>query len=100
VKIGKHEDKVGLRLSPTNEVIFDDVRIPAANIIGAEGKGFGIAMRALEYARVATMSFAVCIMIRTLDEATKYAKERTSFGKLIIKFQGLSWMLADMTEPK
>ena len=61
MKIGKHEDKMALRLSPTNEVIFDDVRIPAANIIGAEGKGFGIAMRALEYARVATMSFAVCI---------------------------------------
>ena len=96
VKIGKHEDKMGLRLSPTNEVIFDDVRIPAANIIGAEGKGFGIAMRALEYARVATMSFAVGIMMRALDEATKYAKERTSFGKPIIKFQGLSWMLADM----
>ena len=96
VQIGKHEDKMGLRLSPTNEVIFDNVRIPASNIIGAEGKGFGIALKALEYARVATMSFAVGIMMRAVDEATKYARERTSFGKPIITFQGLSWMLADM----
>ena len=96
VQIGKHEDKMGLRLSPTNEVIFEDVRIPADNIIGGEGEGFSIVMKNMEAVRPESMTFAVGIMRRAVDEATKYAKERKSFGRPIIKFQGLSFMLADM----
>lgn len=96
VKIGKHEDKLGLRLSPTNEVIFDDIHIPVDNIIGEEGKGFSVIMKNMEAARPASMTFAVGIMQRAVYEATKYAKERQSFGMPIIKFQGLSFILADM----
>lgn len=98
VKIGKHEDKMGLRLSPTNEVIFDDVRIPADHIIGEEGKGFSIIMKNMEVVRPSSMTFAVGIMQRAVDEAVKYAKERKSFGMPIIKFQGLSFLLADMLQ--
>lgn len=96
VKIGKHEDKMGLRLSPTNEVIFDDVRIPAKNIIGKEGEGFSIVLKNMEVVRPESMTFAVGIMMRAVDEATKYAKERKQFGQPIIKLQGLAFMLADM----
>lgn len=96
VQIGKHEDKMGLRLSPTNEVIFDEVRIPADHLIGEEGKGFKVAMQNMETVRPQTMTFALGLMQRAVDEATKYAKERTSFDQPIIKLQGLSFLLADM----
>lgn len=96
VQIGKHEDKMGLRLSPTNEVIFDDVHIPADHIIGEEGKGFPVLMKNMEWVRPQSMTFAVGIMQRAVDEAVKFAKERQSFDRPIIKFQGLSFLLADM----
>lgn len=96
VQIGKHEDKMGLRLSPTNEVIFDDVRIPASNLIGEEGRGFPVIMKNMESVRPQTMTFAAGLMMRAVDEATKFAKERKSFDMPIIKFQGLSFLLADM----
>lgn len=96
VLIGKHEDKMGLRLSPTNEVIFDNVRVPADHIIGEEGKGFRTIMKNMDTVRPQTMTFAEGLMMRAVDEATQYAKERTSFDKPIIKLQGLSFLLADM----
>lgn len=96
VQIGKHEDKMGLRLSPTNEVIFDDVRIPASNLIGEEGRGFPVVMKNMESVRPQTMTFAAGLMMRAVDEAAKFAKERKSFDMPIIKFQGLSFLLADM----
>lgn len=96
VQIGKHEDKMGFRLSPTNEVIFDDVRIPSDHIIGEEGRGFPIIMKNMEWVRPQSMTFAVGIMNRALDEAVKFAKERKTFDMPIIKFQGLSFLLADM----
>ncbi|QAT49097.1 acyl-CoA dehydrogenase [Caproiciproducens sp. NJN-50] len=96
VQIGKHEDKMGLRLSPTNEVIFDEIRVPADHIIGREGKGFSIVMKNMEAVRPQTMTFAAGLMMRAVDEATRFAKERTSFNMPIIKFQGLSFLLADM----
>ena len=95
-QIGKHEDKMGLRLSPTNEVIFDNVRIPKENLIGEVGAGFKVIMKNMEAVRPQSMTFAVGIMQRALDEAVKFAKERTSFGMPIIKFQGLGFLLADM----
>ncbi|MPM02570.1 Acyl-CoA dehydrogenase [bioreactor metagenome] len=96
VQIGKHEDKMGLRLSPTNEVVFDEIRIPASNMIGQEGKGFSVLMKNMESVRPQTMTFAAGLMMRAVDEATKFAKERKSFNVPIIQFQGLSFLLADM----
>jgi len=96
VQIGKHEDKMGLRLSPTNEIIFDDVRIPASNLIGEEGRGFPVIMKNMESVRPQTMTFAAGLMMRAVDEAAKFAKERKSFDVPIIKFQGLAFLLADM----
>ena len=98
VQIGKHEDKLGLRLSPTNEVIFDNVRVPAENMIGAEGRGWGIVMRNMEVVRPHSMNFATGIAMRAVDEATSYAKVRLQFGKPIIKLQGLNFLLAEMLE--
>lgn len=96
VKIGKTEDKMGLKLSVTSEVIFDQVRIPASNLIGEEGKGFSYAMRALERGRITTMVHALGIAQAAMDEALAYAKVRETFGKPIIKHQGLAFLLADM----
>ncbi len=96
VKIAKHEEKMGIRLSPTNEVVFDQVRVPADNIIGGEGKGWGIVMRNMEVVRPTSMNFATGISMRAVDEATAYAKVRTQFGKPIIKLQGYQFMLAEM----
>lgn len=98
VVVGRHEDKMGLRLSPTNEILFKNVRIPADHIIGQEGHGFSIAMRDMEVARPACMAFAVGIMQRAVDEATRYAKQRVCFGAPIIQLQGLSFLLADMLQ--
>lgn len=96
VKIGKKEDKLGLRLSETSEVIFDDVHVPATNLIGKEGKGFIYSMKALEKARVTTMVHALGIAQAALDYSIKYSKERKTFGKEIIDHQGLGFLLADM----
>ncbi|MBQ7677502.1 MAG: acyl-CoA dehydrogenase family protein [Lachnospiraceae bacterium] len=98
VQIAKHEDKMGIRLSPTNEVIFDDIRVPASNMIGAEGKGWGIVMRNMEVVRPHSMNFATGIAMRAVDEAVSYAKVRQQFGKPIISLQGLNFLLADMVE--
>lgn len=98
VQIAKHEDKMGIRLSPTNEVVFDDIRVPADHMIGAEGKGWGIVMRNMEVVRPTSMNFATGIAMRAVDEATNYAKVRTQFGKPIITLQGLNFLLAEMLE--
>ena len=98
VQIGKHEDKMGLRLSPTNEVIFDNVRVPADHIIGGEGKGWPIIMRIMEVIRPHSMAFAVGLSMRALDEAVAYAKVRKQFGKPIISLQGVNFLLADMAQ--
>ena len=98
VQIGKHEDKLGLRLSPTNEVIFDTVRVPADHIIGGEGKGWPVIMRIMEVIRPHSMAFAVGLSMRALDEAVAYAKVRKQFGKPIISLQGVNFLLADMAQ--
>lgn len=96
VKVGKTEDKMGLKLSITSELIFDNVRIPASNLIGEEGRGFIYAMKALEKGRVTTMVHALGIAQAAMDIALEYAKVRQTFGKPIIRHQGLAFLLADM----
>lgn len=96
VKVGKTEDKMGLKLSITSELVFDNVRIPASNLIGEEGRGFIYAMKALEKGRVTTMVHALGIAQAAMDIALDYAKVRQTFGKPIIRHQGLAFLLADM----
>jgi len=96
VIIGKREDKMGLKLSITNELVFDNVRIPASNLIGKEGEGFRLAMQDMESVRPGCMMYAVGLSQRALDEAVAYAKVRKTFGEPIINYQGVSFILADM----
>ena len=96
LQIGKVERKMGMRGSPTAEVILDDVRVPAANLIGAEGQGFTIAMHTLDRSRPSIAAQAVGIAQGALDCAAGYVKERRAFGRPISEFQGLQFMLADM----
>ena len=95
-QIGKHEDKLGIRGSPTTEVICSDVRVPAANRLGDEGIGFKLALRALDHSRVGIGAQAVGIAQGAFDYALGYTKEREQFGKRIADFQGIQFMLADM----
>jgi alkylation response protein AidB-like acyl-CoA dehydrogenase len=96
VSFGAPEKKLGIKGSPTREVYFDNVRIPADRMIGGEGTGFATAMRTLDHTRVTIAAQAVGIAQGALDYALSYAKERTQFGKPIAGFQGLQFMLADM----
>ncbi|MEO5665860.1 MAG: acyl-CoA dehydrogenase family protein [Nocardioides sp.] len=96
VSFGAPEKKLGIKGSPTREVYFDNVRIPADRIIGAEGEGFDIAMRTLDHTRVTIAAQAVGVAQGALDYALDYAKTRIQFGKPIAEQQGLQFMLADM----
>jgi alkylation response protein AidB-like acyl-CoA dehydrogenase len=87
---------MGLKLSVTSEVIFDDVHVPAENLIGEEGRGFIYAMKSLEKARITSMVHALGIAQAAMDIALDYAKVRETFGKPIIKHQGMAFLLADM----
>jgi alkylation response protein AidB-like acyl-CoA dehydrogenase len=96
VSFGAAEKKLGIKGSPTREVYFDNVRIPADRIIGEEGQGFDIAMRTLDHTRVTIAAQAVGVAQGALDYALEYAKERIQFCKPIADQQGLQFMLADM----
>jgi alkylation response protein AidB-like acyl-CoA dehydrogenase len=96
VSFGRKEDKMGIRGSPTREVICEGARIPADRLIGEEGAGFGYALRTLDYSRPAIAAQALGIAQGALDFAARYATERQQFGKPIAEFQGVSFMLADM----
>ena len=96
VSFGAPEKKLGIKGSPTREVYFDNVRIPADRIIGAPGQGFEIAMKTLDHTRVTIAAQAVGVAQGALDYALEYAKERQQFGKSIADFQGLQFLLADM----
>ncbi len=96
VSIGKEEDKMGLRLSNTADVVLEDVRVPASHRVGPEGKGFNLAMMTLDHTRGTGSAGALGIAQRALDESVAYAKTRKTFGKPIIANQGISFMLADM----
>ena len=90
------EHKMGIRGSPTAELTFDDVRVPAENRIGEEGDGFKIAMSTLDISRLSIAAQAVGIAQGALDAALAYVADRTQFEQRLIDFQGIQWMLADM----
>jgi butyryl-CoA dehydrogenase len=94
--VGKTEEKMGLCASDTTDLVFEDCRIPAGNLLGQEGDGFKIAMTALDGGRIGIGAQSVGVAQAALDAAISYAKEREQFGQSISKFQGLRWMLADM----
>ena len=90
------EHKMGLNASPTAQIAFDDVRVPAARLVGEEGTGFRIAMSALDAGRLGIAACAVGLAQAACDYATGYARERQQFNTRIIDFQGVGFMLADM----
>lgn len=96
VSTGKKLDKMGQRASDTSEVYFDQVEVPEANRIGHEGEGFQIAMRVFDRSRPVVASTAVGVARRAMEEAIRYARTRTAFGKPIFSFQGIGFMIADM----
>ncbi|MDT3395860.1 acyl-CoA dehydrogenase family protein [Streptomyces sp. B1866] len=96
VSFGAPEKKLGIKGSPTREVYFDNVRIPADRMIGAEGTGFATAMKTLDHTRVTIAAQAIGIAQGALDYAKGYVRERKQFGKPIGDFQGVQFMLADM----
>ena len=93
---GKKEVKMGIRASVQRELVFQNVKVPAENLLGKEGEGFKIAMMTLDGGRVGVGAQALGIAEGAYNEAVKYAKERTQFGKPIAKFQAVGFMLADM----
>lgn len=96
IVVGKSENKMGMRLSNTATVSFDDVRIPVENMLGPEGKGMKVALSTLNLGRFEIASLANGITRRALEESVKYAKVRKSFGKPIIEHQMVMELLADM----
>lgn len=95
-QFGKKENKMGIRASATRELIFQDCRVPAENLLGKEGQGFIVAMKTFDASRPGVAAQAVGIAQGALDEAATYARQRVQFGKPIISFQGIQFMLADM----
>jgi len=94
--VGREEEKMGLRASDTTDLIFEDCRVPAENLLGREGDGFRIAMTGLDGGRIGIAAQSVGVAQAALDAAVRYARERDQFGQKIAKFQGLRWMIADM----
>jgi acyl-CoA dehydrogenase len=96
VSCGKKENKMGHRCSDTSEVIFDNVRVPAENLLGREGEGFRIAMKTLDRSRAGIAASAVGIARAALEAGIAYAKERQTFGQPLAAHQAIQFMLADM----
>lgn len=94
--IGKHELKMGIRGSSTCELIFENVKVPLENLLGQEGRGFGIAMKTLDGGRIGIAAQALGIAQGAIDEAVHYVKDRRQFGKPISSFQNTQFQLADM----
>ncbi len=95
-RLGRVEEKMGIRGSQTGELIFEDCEIPAENLLGREGEGFKIALATLDRTRPGVGAQALGIAQGALDTAVKFSKERTQFGKPIAENQGIQFMLADM----
>jgi butyryl-CoA dehydrogenase len=96
-RVGKHEDKMGIRCVPVVEIHLDDCRVPAENLLGGdEGRGFKHAMITLDRARPGVAAQAVGLAQGALDLAMEYTHERQQFGQSVNSFQGIQWMLADM----
>jgi len=96
VSFGRKEEKMGIRGSPTREVILEDCRIPADRLIGEEGAGFAYALKTLDYSRPAIGAQALGIAQGAFDVASRYATERVQFGQRIADFEAIQFMLADM----
>ena len=94
--IGKVEEKLGIRGSSTTELIFENCIVPKENLLGKEGKGFGMAMKTLDGGRIGIAAQALGIAEGAYEEAIKYMKERKQFGRNLGTFQGLQWMIAEM----
>lgn len=94
--VGKVEDKLGIRAESVAELVFDDVRVPAANLVGEVGQGMRIALATLDEGRLDVAGQGVGVASAALDAAIAYSKQRKQFGKAISEFQGIQWMLADM----
>src|SRR3954470_410820 len=90
---GRHEDKMGLRASTTVSLTFEDLRVPASAMLGQEGRGFPIALTALDSGRVGIACQAIGIGLAALEAATRYAKERNAFGQPIANYQGIRFAL-------
>jgi alkylation response protein AidB-like acyl-CoA dehydrogenase len=95
-KVGKEEDKMGIRASSTAEIIFEDCRVPEKNRLGREGEGFKVAMMTLDKSRPGVAAQALGIAQGAFDLAVTYAKTRVQFGHPIISLQAIQFMLADM----
>jgi len=95
-KVGRHEDKMGQRSSPSVELLFNDCMVPVAGRLGEEGQGLKIALSALDGGRIGIAALAVGLAQGALEESVKFARARKAFGKAIGEFQAIQWMLADM----
>jgi len=95
-RVGRHEDKMGQRSSPSVEILLNDCVVPAENRLGEEGQGLKIALSALDGGRIGIAAQAVGLAQGALEETVKYAKQRKAFGKNISEFQAIQWMIADM----
>ena len=93
---GKKEKKMGIRSSPTRELVFEDCKVPKENLLGKEGYGFIITMRTFDKTRVGVAAQALGIAQGAFEESLNYAKTRVQFGKKIVEFQGIQFMFADM----
>ncbi len=94
--IGKVEHKMGMKASTTVELVFEDCRVPASNVIGKEGQGMQIALGSLDGGRIGIAAQSLGIAQTALDEAVLFARERQQFGKKIADFQAIRWKIADM----
>ncbi len=94
--VGKLEHKLGIRGSDTAQLVFQECRVPAANVLGEVGDGFKIALSTLDGGRISIAAQAVGIARACLEDSLAYAKEREAFGKKIVEFQAIQWKLADM----
>ena len=94
--VGKKENKLGMRSSDTCELVFDNCKVPAENLIGNEGEGFKQAMQVLNGGRISIAALAIGIAQAALDHSVRYSKQRKQFGKALAEFQGIQFKLADM----
>src|SRR5438094_8351260 len=95
-RVGRHEDKMGQRSSPSVEILLTDCVVPVENRLGEEGQGLKIALSALDGGRIGIAAQAVGLAQGALEETIKYAKQRRAFGKSLGEFQAIQWMIADM----
>ena len=96
LKVGRVEEKMGLRASKTTQIVFEDCRVPAANMLSERGKGMRIALATLDQSRIGIAAQSTGIAWGAYGEAVKYAQSRTTFGKPLIRHQAIAFMLADM----